>query len=69
MAINLTQKIQIQTPCGPIGVTIPLVIPIPPIPSLPLSLPFPPRFRIPLPDCSLLKHTGSAPEPPEDSHP
>jgi phage tail protein X len=43
---------------------------LPPLPSLgDFPPPFPPKIPIPLPDCSAFEHTGSAPEPPEDSEP
>lgn len=62
--------VTIQTPCGP--VEIKTNVPDPPIPdfSIFLNIKFPPKFPLPLPDCSLLNHvSGSAPEPPEDSEP
>lgn len=63
-----TITIKIPTPCGEQSVKVPL--PALPLPAFPPPLPkFPPSFRIPLPNCSLLKHLGSAPEPPEDSEP
>lgn len=59
----------LPTPCGNITVYVPAPA-LPPIPFPPdLPIPFFFDFKIPLPDCSLLKHTGSAPEPEEDSHP
>lgn len=64
-----TTTVSIPTPCG----TFTYKIPIPGLPPLPfppnLNFKFPPDWSIPFPDCSLLKHTGSAPEPPEDSEP
>ena len=59
----------IQTPCGPIPVKVP--VPGLELPAFPPSLPFPffLTFTIPMPDCSLLKHIGSAEEPASDSHP
>lgn len=61
-------EVPIPTPCGVIKVKVPVLglpaIPFPPkLPELP-KLP-----KLPLPDCSLLEHTGSAPDPPEDSEP
>jgi hypothetical protein len=69
MAIQFTY-VTIDTPCGGIQIPIPtLSIPFPPALPFP-PFPFPPKFSIPWPDCSLLKHTvGSATEPPEDSVP
>lgn len=59
----------IDTPCGP----VPIKIPVPGLnlPSFPPDLPFPffLTFTIPMPDCSLLKHIGSAEEPASDSVP
>jgi hypothetical protein len=58
----------IPTPCG----TFKYKLPIPGLPPIPFPPAFSfklPSFSIPFPDCSLLKHTGSAPEPPEDSEP
>lgn len=67
--ISLTVVVDIPTPCGSIGVKIPLGLAIP-IPALPFPpFPFPPKFRIPFPDCSLLKRIGGVPEPAEDSVP
>jgi hypothetical protein len=62
--------ITIETPCGPKTVKIPLPLELPPLPSLgDFPPPFPPKIPIPLPDCSAFEHTGSAPEPEEDSLP
>lgn len=61
--------IPISTPCGTINVKVPdLGFSLP---SFPPTLPFPPfpTFKFPLPDCSLLKHVGSAEEPADDSVP
>lgn len=63
-----TIEIQIDTPCGEIGVKQDIPLPFPSF-QLPLPLPFPPKFRIPLPDCSILKHTDSVADPEEDSSP
>jgi len=63
-----TQEIPIVTPCGEILVKVVVELPFPSF-SLPLPIPFPPKFAIPLPDCSILKHTNSVPDPPEDSEP
>lgn len=59
----------IQTPCGPITIKVP--VPGLSLPSFPPDLPIPffLTFTIPMPDCSLLKHIGSADEPESDSHP
>jgi len=62
-------QITLPTPCG--DVTVKQNLPFPAL-NLPLPPPFPNlnlKLWIPLPDCSLLAHTGSAPEPPEDSKP
>lgn len=66
----MKSPVGIPTPCGPYYPMIP-VPDLPGLPAFPPPLPaFPPTFKIPLPNCSLLKHTkGSAPEPPEDSFP
>lgn len=59
----------ISTPCGTVTVHVPDIgFSIPPFPP---ALPFPPfpKFKFPIPDCSLLKHIGSAEEPESDSHP
>jgi hypothetical protein len=65
-----TLPLVIETPCGPKTIKVPLpdLVPIPDI-SLLLNFVFPPPFPFPMPDCSVLDHTGSAPEPPEDSEP
>ena len=63
-----TIEVSIDTPCGTIGVKQDIPLPFPSF-QLPLPLPFPPRFRIPLPDCSILKHTDSVADPAEDSQP
>lgn len=68
-AIDLTITKTIPTPCGGIDVKIPIGLSIP-LPALPFPpFPFPPKFRIPFPDCSLLKRIGGVPEPAEDSKP
>jgi hypothetical protein len=63
-------KVTLQTPCGPASVDLPGLPGFPPSFTFDiLPLPFPPKFTIPMPDCSLKDHLGSAPEPPEDSVP
>ena len=59
----------VDTPCGPLSVTVSTPVPLPSIP-LPIPIPFPWKFKIPMPDCSSLKRLAtSAPEPAEDSVP
>lgn len=61
--------VDIPTPCG--NVKVQQIVNLPGL-SIDFSflLNFPPKFYIPWPDCSLLKHTkNSVPEPPEDSQP
>lgn len=61
--------IDFNTPCGPITIEGPYIdIPFPPDFSF-FPLPFPPKIVIPLPDCSILKHTDSVADPAEDSQP
>jgi len=62
--------ITLNTPCGPLTFKYNVPFQFPPTIDLNIfPLPLPPKIWIPLPDCSLLKHTGSAPEPAEDSVP
>ena len=66
----IVNTIPIETPCG----TVSVKVPVPDLPSIAFPpdifpLPFPPKFTLPMPDCSLLRHLGSAPEPAEDSTP
>jgi hypothetical protein len=61
--------IEFDTPCGPISIEGPSIdVPFPPDFSF-FPLPFPPKIVIPLPDCSILKHTDSVADPEEDSSP
>jgi hypothetical protein len=65
-------SIPIETPCGTKTIKIPLPLALPPLPSIPpdgFPPTFPPAFPLPMPDCSILEHTGSAPEDPADSEP
>lgn len=67
-----TVSIPIETPCGTKTVKIPVPFALPPLPSFPpAGFPpaFPPHIPIPMPDCSIVDHVGSAPEPDEDSEP
>lgn len=63
-----TITVTIPTPCGSIAVQLPAPV-IPPFtfpPPFSFTLP---DWGFPLPDCSCIKHAGSAPEPEEDDHP
>jgi hypothetical protein len=61
--------VELDTPCGPVEVKKLITVPGFDF-DFSFLLNFPPKFYIPMPDCSLLKHTvGGVPEPPEDSQP
>jgi hypothetical protein len=70
-----TIPVTIDTPCGPKTISVPIPINIPTPPDLLgflqtlLNVQFPPRLPLITPPCSIVEHTGSAPEPPEDSLP
>lgn len=70
-----TLPVPIETPCGTKTVKVPVPGAIPTLEDLPdflkllAAYKFPPSLPIPIPPCSVVEHTGSAPEPPEDSEP